>query len=290
MTLTLTRTRGELAAALKPARVGDGRIVLVPTMGALHDGHIDLIRQAREHGSLVVVSIFVNPSQFGPGEDFERYPRTLDSDLALCESAGADVVFAPAVNDVYAGGDWQVSVDPGDLGNQLEGEVRPGHFRGVLLIVAKLLNLVRPDAAVFGEKDYQQLVLIRRMVIDLCMGVEVHAGRTVREDDGLALSSRNAYLSAEDRPSARALSQALRAGVEAADRGASAVLAAAHARLDTTPGLDLDYLDLRDPDLGPAPAQGPARLLVAARVGSTRLIDNSSLELGPDTGLDGPED
>lgn len=290
MTLTLPHTRGELDAALKPTRSGDGRVVLVPTMGALHAGHISLIHQAREHGSLVVVSIFVNPTQFGPGEDFERYPRNLEADLALCESAGADVVFAPSVEELYPDGDWQVGVDPGDLGEQLEGAVRPGHFRGVLTVVAKLFNLVRPDAAVFGEKDYQQLVLVRRMVTDLCMGVQIHAGETVREQDELALSSRNRYLSDEDRSTALALSRALRAGTETAGQGASAVLAAAQAQLDLTPHLDVDYLVLRDPDLGPAPDHGPARLLAAARVGGTRLIDNMPLVLGPELGLDGRED
>jgi len=294
MTLTLTHTRAELAKTLEHERSGDGRVVLVPTMGALHEGHLSLIRQAREHGSLVVVSIFVNPTQFGPGEDLDRYPRMLDTDLEACEAAGADLVFAPEVEEVYPDGGWQVSVDPGALAEELEGAVRPGHFRGVLTVVAKLFGLVRPDAAILGQKDYQQLVLVRRMVTDLCMGVEVHGGDTVREPDGLALSSRNAYLSADDRVTALALSRSLRAGAEVAGRSPDAVLAAAHAVLDRTPELDVDYLVLRDPDLGPAPDSGAARLLVAARVGSTRLIDNAAVMLrpSPDTspGPAGPVD
>ncbi|HET7328296.1 MAG TPA: pantoate--beta-alanine ligase [Nocardioidaceae bacterium] len=290
MTPTLVHTRGQLDAALGSARdaggrfgagvSGDGRVVLVPTMGALHEGHAALIRSARELGSRVVVWIFVNPTQFAPGEDFERYPRTLDDDLVVCADAGADAVFAPSVEEVYPDGDPRVYVDSATLGAELEGAVRPGHFRGVLTVVAKMLALVRPDAAVFGEKDYQQLVLIRRMVLDLCLPVEVHGHPTVRESDGLALSSRNRYLSPEDRQTALALSRSLRAGRDAAAAGQTAVLAAAHAVLDETPHLALDYLALRSPDLGPAPETGAARLLVAARLETARLIDNVPLTLG----------
>jgi pantoate--beta-alanine ligase len=288
VTLTLTRTRDELDAVLEPARTGDGRIALVPTMGALHEGHLELMREARAHASTVVVSIFVNPTQFGPGEDFERYPRMLDADLGRCATAGVDVVFAPGVAELYPDGEPQVSVDPGRLGGELEGAFRPSHFRGVLIVVAKLLGVVRPAVAIFGQKDYQQLVLIRRMALDLCLTAEIVGAATVRESDGLALSSRNRYLSGEERMAALALSGALSAGVSAAAEGGTAVLAAARAVLDRSPQVSVDYLELRDPGLQPAPDRGAARLLVAARVGTTRLIDNMHVELGPAPGLDEP--
>ena len=276
-------TRDELAAALKGVRAAGGRVGFVPTMGALHAGHASLMAEARSRlapGDALVVSIFVNPLQFGAGEDLDRYPRTFDADLEVCAAQHVDVVFAPSVDEVYPGGEPEVTVEPGPLGTVLEGAVRPSHFRGVLTVVAKLFGLVRPDLAVFGQKDYQQLVLIRRMVADLCAGVEVVGGPTVREDDGLALSSRNEYLSAEDRAAALVLSAALRAAVDAAGDGGDRALAAARDVLDHTPGVELDYLALTSPDLGPAPASGEARVLVAARVGSTRLIDNMPLHLG----------
>ena len=279
----LARTRSELALALAATRRNGGAVALVPTMGALHAGHATLARAARERvgpGGAVVVSVFVNPLQFGPGEDLDTYPRTLDADLATCEAEGADVVFAPSVEEVYPGGDPQVTVDPGPLGTVLEGASRPGHFRGVLTVVAKLFGLVRPDVAVFGEKDYQQLVLVRRMVEDLCMSIDILGGETVREPDGLALSSRNRYLEPAQRSLAVALSRALRAGAEAGAGGAEAVRAAAAAVLAGTPGVDLDYLEVTSPDLGRAPGAGEARILVAARVGGTRLIDNTSVRLG----------
>ncbi len=257
-------------------------------MGALHEGHASLIRAARarggDQGGPLVVSIFVNPLQFGPNEDLDRYPRTLDADLEVCAREGADIVFAPSVEEVYPGGDPQVTVRPGPVGKILEGKVRPGHFRGVLTVVAKLLGLVRPDVAVFGEKDYQQLTLIRRMVLDLNLGVEVVGAETVREPDGLALSSRNRYLDPEQRQQAVALSRALRAAQESAGYGADVALAAARAELRAAPGVDLDYLVITDPGLGELPAVvppgTPARILIAARVGGTRLIDNLPLILG----------
>ncbi len=276
-------TREELAAALKGVRAAGGRVGLVPTMGALHDGHASLMVEARTHlapGDALVVSVFVNPLQFGPGEDLDRYPRSFDADLERCAAEGVDVVFAPSVDEVYPGGEPQVTVEPGPLATVLEGSTRPGHFRGVLTVVAKLFGLAQPDLAVFGQKDYQQLVLIRRMVEDLCLPVDVVGAPTVREADGLALSSRNRYLSAEDRSRALALSQALRAAVDAGPGGGEAALAAAHAVLDGATGVDLDYLELTAPDLGPAPAAGEARVLVAARLGTTRLIDNLPLHLG----------
>ena len=257
-----------------------GPVVLVPTMGALHEGHRTLVRAARARGGSVVVSVFVNPTQFAPGEDFDRYPRTWDADLAALAEEGADLVFHPPVDEVYPPGAVGVTVQPGPLGDVLEGAVRPGHFAGVLTVVAKLLGLVRPDVAVFGEKDYQQLTLVRAMARELALGVEVVGVPTVREDDGMALSSRNRYLSPEQRVSAAAISAALRAGAAAGPEGADAVLAAARAVLAAAPDLVPDYLELTDPRLGPVPAAGPARLLVAARAGSTRLIDNTAVTLG----------
>jgi pantoate--beta-alanine ligase len=281
--LVVARTRGELADALERTRAARGRVGLVPTMGALHRGHASLMTAGRgllEDTGALVVSVFVNPLQFGPGEDLDRYPRTFDADLEVCAAEGVDVVFAPSVEDVYPGGEPQVSVHPGPLGEALEGASRPGHFRGVLTVVAKLFGLVRPDLAVFGEKDYQQLVLVRRMVADLCMQVDVVGGAIVREPDGLALSSRNAYLGAGERKAALALSRALAAGARAAAGGRDEVVTAARAVLDPADGVDTDYLELRAPDLGPAPVRGEARLLVAARVGTTRLIDNTAVALG----------
>jgi pantoate--beta-alanine ligase len=276
-------TRDELGSALFETRARGGRVALVPTMGALHAGHAELVASARRNvtaDDAVVVSIFVNPLQFAPGEDLDRYPRTFDADLEVCAEQGADLVFAPSGEEVYPGGDPQVTVEPGPLGVELEGASRPGHFRGVLTVVAKLFGLVRPDIAVFGQKDYQQLVLIRRMVDDLCMGVDVVGADTVREPNGLALSSRNDYLSHEERMVAGVLSAALRAGAAVGPRGKDAVLSAAHAVLASQFGVQLDYLALRDPALQAAPESGDARLLVAAKVGTTRLIDNLALHLG----------
>jgi pantoate--beta-alanine ligase len=281
-TLVRADDRAELHSAL--ASYG-GRLGFVPTMGALHAGHVTLIERARAEvgpDGCVAVSVFVNPTQFAPGEDLDRYPRTLDADLEACAAAGADVVFTPSVEEVYPAGlgEDSITVDPGPLGAVLEGAFRPTHFRGVLTVVAKLFGLVRPDVAVFGQKDYQQLALITRMAADLCLGVEVVGAPTVREPDGLALSSRNRYLDAEQRVAATVLSQALFAAQADAFRGADAALGAARAVLRTVAGVDLDYLELTAPDLGPAPVAGEARLLIAARLGSTRLIDNVALELG----------
>lgn len=279
-------TRAELADLVAPARAEGRRISFVPTMGALHAGHASLIRTARKEVSdgPQVVSIFVNPMQFAPGEDLDRYPRTFEADLDVCAAEGADVVFAPAVEEVYPGGEPQVTVDPGPLARQLEGAARPTHFHGVLTVVAKLFGLVRPDVAVFGEKDYQQLALIRRMVADLCLGVQVVGAETVREADGLALSSRNRYLDAEQRQAATALSRALRAAQDRGRYGAPAARWAAKSQLLTEPRVEPDYLELRLPDLSELPAdydyEGPARMLVAARVGKTRLIDNLPVVLG----------
>jgi len=275
-------TRAELASALAGTRSAGGRVALVPTMGALHAGHASLIDTARRSvgpDDAVVVSIFVNPLQFGPGEDLDRYPRTLDADVELCARHGAGLVFAPSADEVYPGGDPQVTVEPGPLGSVLEGATRPGHFRGVLTVVAKLFGLARPDVAVFGEKDYQQLVLVRRMAVDLCTGVHVLGARTVRGDRGLALSSRNRYLDDPQTRTAAVLYRALQAGAGAADEGPAAVLGATRGVLGRDPEVRLDYLALTSPELGPPPACGEARLLVAARVGTTRLIDNVAVDV-----------
>lgn len=264
---------------------GGGTLALVPTMGALHEGHRSLIRLAREQADHVAVSIFVNPLQFGPNEDFSRYPRTFDDDLRVCAAEGVSLVFAPSADDMYLP-DRQVGVSSGQMGTVVEGAFRPGHFDGVLTVVLKLFNLVQPDTAVFGQKDAQQLAMIRRMVTDLNLPITITGAPTVREPDGLALSSRNRYLSAADRVTARALSAALREG--AGQTRPKDILHAAHAVLDKAaeadPPLVLDYLSLVDPSTFTAVAEnhrGEAVLAVAARVGTTRLIDNAVLTLAP---------
>jgi pantoate--beta-alanine ligase len=254
-------------------------------MGALHEGHASLMRVARERvgDGPVVASIFVNPLQFGAGEDLDRYPRTLEEDLKVCEREGVDVVFAPSVEEMYPGGAGSdmTTVAPGALADLLEGESRPGHFRGVLTVVAKLFGLVRPDVAVFGQKDYQQLALITRMASDLCLGIDVVGAETQREPDGLALSSRNRYLSASERAAATALSRALRAAQDRAAYGLPPARWAAMSVLKDEPGVEIDYLALRAVDLTELPDYPEpgteGRILVAARVGTTRLIDNMPL-------------
>ncbi|MEU6577057.1 pantoate--beta-alanine ligase [Streptomyces sp. NPDC046805] len=327
MTTTLLSTAEELHA-----RVRHGRRAVVMTMGALHEGHATLIRAARAIAGPdgeVVVTVFVNPLQFGAGEDLDRYPRTLEADLKIAEQAGADVVFAPSADEVYPGGRPQVQVSAGPMGERLEGSSRPGHFDGVLTVVAKLLHLARPDVALYGQKDAQQLALIRRMVRDLNFGVDIVGVPTVREEDGLALSSRNRYLSPDERSTALSLSRALFAGrdrhaaqealrararevpatraraealsaigesraaadahavAKAAPGGPAAVRAAARLVLDEAvrfdPPLELDYLALVDPSDFTEIEDGftgDAVLAVAARVGSTRLIDNIPLTFG----------
>jgi pantoate--beta-alanine ligase len=263
------------------------RVVLVPTMGALHDGHLALVRTARRvPGAVVVVSIFVNPLQFGAGEDLEAYPRTLDDDLAALRGEGVEIVFAPTAAEMYPHGQ-RTTVRPGPLGAELEGDSRPTHFAGMLTVVLKLLQIVRPDRAYFGEKDYQQLVLVRQMSDDLDLDVQIVGVPILREADGLAMSSRNRYLDEVDREQAGALSAALLAGMYAASRGVSEALDAARAVLDEVPAIEVDYLEVRDPWLGPAPAEGPARLLVAARLGRTRLLDNIAIDVGAAAGIDG---
>jgi pantoate--beta-alanine ligase len=274
--VTVARSRVELAAALATLPGPRG---VVMTMGALHDGHAELMRRARAECASVVATLFVNPLQFAAGEDLGRYPRTFEADLEICAQTGVDVLFAPGEPELYPNGRPATAVTAGPLGDVLEGASRPGHFDGVLTVVLKLLHLTVPQVAYFGEKDYQQLTVIRAMVADLDLDVRIAPVPTVREVDGLARSSRNRFLSDEQRAGALALSRGLLAGAAAGGSGAAAVLAAAHAEIDGVPGLELDYLELCSPDLQPAPDSGPARLLVAARTGQTRLIDNLPVEL-----------
>ncbi|CAJ1579153.1 pantoate--beta-alanine ligase [[Mycobacterium] wendilense] len=270
----------QVSAVTNALRQTGRRVMLVPTMGALHDGHMSLVRAAKKvPGSVVVVSIFVNPLQFGAGEDLEAYPRTLDADLELLRAEGVDIAFTPNAAAMYPSGP-RTTVHPGPLGAELEGAARPTHFAGMLTVVFKLLQIVGPDRAFFGEKDYQQLVLIRQMADDLNLPTRIVGVPIVREDDGLAMSSRNRYLDAEQRARAGALSAALLAGRYAAAQGPAAAVAAARAVLDDVPDIEVDYLEVRGPWLEPAPAQGTGRLLVAARLGTTRLLDNTAVELG----------
>ena len=268
-------------AALREALAASGPVALVPTMGALHDGHLGLVERARELAPTVVVSIFVNPLQFGAGEDLAKYPRTLDADLALLD--GVDFVFAPTVEELYP--EWPIAtiVRPGKVATLFEGRSRPGHFDGVLTIVSKLLNIVRPDVVLFGQKDAQQVFLVQKMVTDLNVPVRVEIVPTVREEDGLARSSRNRFLDDKQRRSARVLSQALEAAESSADRGIDSVIAAAQSVLMGEPAVELDYFAVVNPaTFLPVDDdyRGPAQVLIAAKVGDTRLIDNERIRLG----------
>jgi len=275
---TIAGIRSELA----PLRVAGRSVALVPTLGALHEGHLAHVRRARELADVVVVSIFVNPLQFGANEDLAKYPRDLDGDLGKLAELGVEFVFAPTVEQMYPDGGTQVKVTGGQVATLFEGRSRPGHFDGVLTVVAKLLQIVQPDLATFGQKDAQQLFLVKRMVRDLNIPVAIEVIDTVREDDGLALSSRNRYLGPNERRAARALSRALEAAQSAGDRGIDSVLAAAQSVLMDEKLVTLDYLKVVDPktflpvDDG---YKGPARVLIAAQVGPARLIDNDSLYL-----------
>jgi pantoate--beta-alanine ligase len=260
------------------------RLAFVPTMGALHEGHRSLITLARSRSDVVAVSIFVNPLQFGPGEDYARYPRPLDDDLEVCEAEGVDAVFVPSVSDLYPPG-RQVTLDAGILGSVLEGRSRPGHFNGVLTVVLKLFNIIRPQIAIVGQKDAQQLACIQRMVTDLNIGIEVIGAPIVREHDGLAISSRNIFLTATERPVARSISAALE---KAATQGSvPAARAAAYEVLDRAeaePCFELDYATIVNPTTFtdvPDDHVGPAIFVVAARVGETRLIDNTIINFAP---------
>lgn len=281
----VARTRDELRTARAALTAGD--IAVVMTMGALHDGHAMLIRRARERARHVIVSIFLNPLQFGPKEDLSRYPRTFDDDMRICTAEGVDLVFAPSPDVVYPEGDPGVRIYAGPLGDVLEGQSRPGHFDGMLTVVAKLIHLTGGDSFYYGQKDAQQLLLIRRMTRDLDFPAEVVSVPTVREDDGLAMSSRNMYLTESDREVALCLSRALRAGAAVAEEGPSAIRRAARAVLVAEPLALVDYLVLVHPHtLKDVPEwyRGEALLAVAARVGTTRLIDNVPVAVGPGGG------
>jgi pantoate--beta-alanine ligase len=269
----------EVRAIVSAARKRGDRIAFVPTMGALHEGHLGLLDEARRRAAFVVLSIFVNPLQFGPGEDFGRYPRDAAGDTAKAAARGANLVFLPAVEEMYPPAGRAVAVLPERLHERWEGVVRPGHFAGVLTVVAKLFNIVLPDVAVFGQKDYQQATLVRALVRDLDFPIEIVVAPTARETDGLARSSRNVFLSPEDRARALSLSRALRAvqaGWRSGERSADALLAAGRRELDAERDVRTDYLAIVDPDsLEPVSrASTGSVVLVAARVGATRLIDN----------------
>ncbi len=285
--LNVYRSPREVSDVTRALRQTGRRVMLVPTMGALHDGHMTLVRAAkRVQGAVVVVSIFVNPLQFGASEDLDKYPKTLDDDLAQLRAEGVEIAFTPTAAQMYPNGP-RTSVQPGPLGAELEGASRPTHFAGVLTVVLKLLQIVGPDRAYFGEKDYQQLVLIRQMVDDLNVDAAIVGVPIVREPDGLAMSSRNRYLSEVEREQAGALSAALLAGMYAASTGTPAALDAARAVLDEVPAIEVDYLEVRDPALGPAPIEGAARIVLAARLGTTRLLDNIAIDVGATAGTDG---
>jgi pantoate--beta-alanine ligase len=271
---TIAELRAELTEAPRP-------VGLVPTMGFFHDGHLSLMRAAREANATVVVSLFVNPTQFGPSEDLDAYPRDEERDLALAEAQGVDIVFAPSVDQIYPEG-FATTVDVGGLTEALEGTARPGHFKAVTTVVAKLFNIVGPDVAYFGQKDAQQALVISKMVRDLDMPLRIEVCPTVREPHGLAMSSRNAYLAPTERERALALSRALRAAEAAVAAGridAQAVIAAAKHELDEA-GIEPEYLELRNAtDLTPVErVNGSTLLAVAARVGRARLIDNTMLK------------
>ncbi len=274
---TLT-TIASVRALVRDARAEGKRVALVPTMGALHDGHVELVRSAFERADVVIASVFVNPMQFGPHEDLARYPRTPEADTDRLAELGVTAVFMPSVDEMYPEGRSATVVTAGHLGTVLEGRIRPGHFDGVLTVVAKLLSIVQPDVAVFGEKDAQQLFLVRRMARDLNLPVDVLGVETVREPDGLALSSRNRFLQPGERADALALSRALAAAGAAADRGVEAMLAAAQGVMQDDTGVRLDYLAIVDPRTFTSASDehhGPVQVLVAARVGTVRLIDNA---------------
>jgi pantoate--beta-alanine ligase len=277
-------SRSGLRAAYSDLPPGAHRAVVL-TMGALHSGHAHLIREARARvgpEGHITVTVFVNPTQFVAGEDLNRYPRSLETDVDVCARESADLVFAPSVDTVYRDPHPVVTVDPGPLGTLLEGAVRPGHFRGMLTVVLKLLTLTGADVTFFGEKDFQQLVLVRRMVRDLDLPIDVVGVPTVRADDGLALSSRNAYLSDGERRTALVVPRALEIGAATARDGGTArdVVSAVQTFLDEETHVITDYAVVTDPELGAPPERGEARLLVAVRVGTTRLLDNTRLVLG----------
>ena len=281
--MIVARSRAELALGLKSLRAGSGRLGFVPTMGYLHEGHLSLLDVANERSDVVSASVFVNPLQFGPSEDLGSYPRDPERDLALLEKRGVDLVFLPEVSEMYPSGDTGVTVDPGPMGSRLCGAYRPVHFPGVLTVVAKLFGLIEPEVAIFGRKDFQQLVLIERMVRDLEFNVGIVGAPIVREKDGLAMSSRNAYLSAEERQEAPALQRGLAAAVarfRTGEHRAGTILETLREQLAGLPLLRLQYAEVVDgvslDEVDPVPPG--AVLALAAFCGSTRLIDNVTLE------------
>ena len=287
--MEVTGDRLGFREACDGARMEGNLLGFVPTMGALHDGHLSLVARAREECDVVAVSIFVNPLQFGPSEDLAAYPRDLERDLLLMEKDGADLAFTPGADEMYPGGRPEATVDPGPLGEVLEGASRPGHFRGVCTVVAKLLGLVGPSRAYFGEKDAQQLAVIRRMVVDLDMPVEVLGCPTLREEDGLAMSSHNAYLSHEERAASTCLYEALARAtwlVEGGERDPNVLKAEMAKRIGAEPLAALDYVAIVDDERFAEVDRldGPARALVAARIGNTRLIDNLRIGDNPPGG------
>jgi len=280
--MQIVRTRDELRDVLNGARAGGRRVAFVPTMGYLHEGHLRLVDRARQLGDIVVLSIFVNPLQFGPSEDLASYPRDFDRDARLAHARGVDFLFAPAVEEMYPNGRPLVTVTAPTLSDRLCGKYRPGHFEGVLTVVNKLFNIVRPDFAVFGRKDFQQVVLVRRMVEDLDMQVIIDALPTVREPDGLAMSSRNTYLSPDERQRALSIYRAITAGARVfrdGETSAAAILDAVRAVFAAEPDIVVQYIELVNPrTLDPVTTAGPEDVLaVAAFVGRTRLIDNMTL-------------
>ena len=279
--MKFVRTVPETRAAVRAARNQHQRIGLVPTMGALHDGHISLVRAAKSRSDFVAVSLFVNPTQFGPSEDFTRYPRTLEADRQKLESEGVDLLFAPPTEEMYPPG-ARTFVNVDEISERLDGRSRPGHFRGVATVVAKLFHIFDPDVAVFGQKDAAQVATIRRMVRDLIFPVEIVVAPIVRESDGLALSSRNTYLSAEERKQARVLSRALgeiEANYKAGERSAAKLIEAAQKLFASEPGVRVDYIEIADPETleHMSLARSGTLVAVAAFVGTTRLIDNTLL-------------
>jgi pantoate--beta-alanine ligase len=279
------RGRGPFREACEVARAQGSEVGFVATMGALHDGHRSLMARAREERSFVSVSIYINPLQFGPAEDLAAYPRDLDRDLSAAEKEGVDVAFVPNDQEMYPGGRQEITIDPGPLGERLEGGSRPGHFRGVCTVVAKLFGLVGPCSAYFGEKDAQQLAVIRRMVAALEMPIAVVGCPTVREADGLAVSSRNAYLSPDERRAATCLYEALAGAawlVEGGERDSAILKAEMARRIGAERLARLDYVAVVDDSTFEEVdrLRGPSRALVAARFGQARLIDNLSLRVG----------
>jgi pantoate--beta-alanine ligase len=278
----------EARLALVASGIVEPKVSLVPTMGALHDGHLALVESARELGHIVVVSVFVNPTQFSASEDLQRYPRDLESDRAILDAVARPgdsktIVFAPSVDEMYPNGATQTTVTAGRSGSAFEGRSRAGHFDGVLTVVAKLLNIVSPDTVFFGRKDAQQAFLVGRMIVDLNFATAIEVVETVREDDGLALSSRNRFLDERERRAALVLSHMLEAAESAADRGIDTVIAAAQSVAMGEPLVQVDYLAVVDPaTFLPVDDDfhGRATVLVAAQVGSTRLIDNETVYLG----------